>query len=93
MRRGATGGGLVLSGSVFAALAGRADAAVPPDNDLAYLRLLVGAELLAADFQAKALASEKLSRHSKTPPMRVPARLASARSRSRRLSRVSGVIS
>ena len=66
MRRGATGGGLVLSGSVFAALAGRADAAVPPDKDLAYLRLLVGAELLAADFQAKALASGKLSRHSKT---------------------------
>lgn len=66
LRRGAAGGGLVLSGSAFAALAGRADAAAPPDNDLAYLRLLVGAELLAADFQSRALASGKLSRHSKT---------------------------
>ena len=56
---------MVLSGSVVAALAGRADAATPTDNDLAYLRLLVAAELLAADFQARALASGKLSRHSK----------------------------
>jgi len=61
LRRGAVGGGVVLSGSVFGALAGRADAATPSDNDLAYLRLLVAAELLAADFQAKALASGKLN--------------------------------
>ena len=54
-----------MSGSVFAALAGRADAATAPDKDLAYLRLLVAAELLEADFQAKALASGKLSRHSR----------------------------
>ena len=46
-----------LSGTVLAPAA----AAAVPDSDLAYLRLLVGAELLAADFQAKALASGKLS--------------------------------
>ena len=46
-------------------LAGRADAATPPDNDLAYLRVLVAGELLAADLQAKALASTKLSRHAR----------------------------
>jgi hypothetical protein len=65
LRRGAVGGGVVLSGSVLGALAGRADAATPSDNDLAYLRLLVAAELLAADFQAKALGSGKLNRHAK----------------------------
>jgi hypothetical protein len=52
-----------LSGSVIAALAGRADAATVPDSDLAYLRLLIAAELLAADFQAQALSSGQLSRH------------------------------
>jgi rubrerythrin len=35
-------------------------AAVIPDADLAYLRLLIGAELLAIDFQTKAVASRKL---------------------------------
>lgn len=65
LRRGAIGSGAVLTSSIFGSLAGRADAAVPSDNDLAYLRLLVAAELLAADFQAKALASGKLSRRSK----------------------------
>lgn len=65
LHRAAVGGGAVLTGSVLGAFAGRADAAVPSDSDLAYLRLLVAAELLAADFQAKALASGKLSRHSK----------------------------
>ena len=65
MRRGAIGGGAVLTGSLFASLAGRAEAAAPSDNDLAYLRLLVAAELLAADFQVKALASGKLSRRSR----------------------------
>jgi len=52
---------VVLSSSVVAALAGRAGAATVPDSDLAYLRLLVAAELLATDFQAQALASGKLS--------------------------------
>jgi rubrerythrin len=51
---------------VFGALAERADAAMPSDNDLAYLRLLVAAELLAADFLAKALGSGKVSRRVKT---------------------------
>jgi hypothetical protein len=55
---------VLLAGSAFGAVAGRAAAASPSDNDLAYLRLLVAAELLAADFQAKALRSRKLSRHS-----------------------------
>jgi rubrerythrin len=63
LRRGAIGGGaFVLSASAVAALAGRASAATLPDNDLAYLRILIGAELLAADFQANALTSGKLSR-------------------------------
>ena len=44
--------------SVFAIAAG---AATVPDSDLTYLRLLVGAELLAADFQTQALASGKLT--------------------------------
>jgi Ferritin-like domain len=64
LRRGAVGGGaVVLSTSAVAALAGRAGAATVPDGDLAYLRLLVAAELLEADFQARAIASGKLSRH------------------------------
>lgn len=59
------GGGAIFAGTAFAALAGGADAATPSDSDLAYLRLLVAAELLAADFERKALASGKLSRHSR----------------------------
>jgi demethoxyubiquinone hydroxylase (CLK1/Coq7/Cat5 family) len=62
LRRGALGGGVVLAGSLFAR---DADAAVPSDNDFAYLRVLVGAELLAADFQGKSLTSGKLSRHTR----------------------------
>jgi ferritin-like protein len=62
VRRGAAGGGMVLaSGSVWAALARAASAATLPDADLSYLRLLIAAELLEADFQAQALASGKLS--------------------------------
>jgi rubrerythrin len=61
LRRGAVGGGaLLVSASGFAGLAGTAEAAVPPDADLAYLRLLIAAELLAIDFQTHALASHKL---------------------------------
>ena len=60
-RRGAVGGGaLLVSASGFSALAGTAQAAAPPDADLAYLRLLIAAELLAIDFQTQALASRKL---------------------------------
>jgi hypothetical protein len=58
LRWGAAGGGaLVLWGPTRAL-------AAPPDGDLAYLRLLIGAELLAADFQARARASGKLGRAS-----------------------------
>jgi len=57
---------VLFSSSVVAALAGRGDAASIPDGDVAYLRLLIAAELLGADFQATALASRKLTRHSAT---------------------------
>lgn len=61
LRRGAQTGGLVLAaGSGLTALAGVARAATLPDGDLSYLRLLIGAELLEADFQARALGSGKL---------------------------------
>jgi Ferritin-like domain len=50
------GAGLFLTGG--SALTGRASAAdAPPDGDLAYLRLLIGAELLAIDFHTRALAA------------------------------------
>ena len=61
LRQGAAGGGaLFLSGSVVAALASPAAAATITDNDLAYLRVLIGAELLEADVHTRALASGKL---------------------------------
>jgi ferritin-like protein len=61
LRRGAVGGGAVLvSASGLSALAGVASAAAFPDGDLAYLRVLVAAELLALDFHARALAGGKL---------------------------------
>jgi hypothetical protein len=61
LRHGAVGGGaVVFSSSAAGALAGRACAATVPDSDLAYLRLLVAGELLAADFHARALASGRL---------------------------------
>ena len=58
LRRG--GAALVASSGLAAWLAGEA-AAAAPDNDLAYLRLLIGVELLAADFQDQAARSGKLS--------------------------------
>lgn len=64
LRRGAVGGGALLvsaSGLSTLGVAERASAATsPPDGDLAYLRLLIAAELLAVDFQSKALRSRKL---------------------------------
>jgi Ferritin-like domain len=61
LRRGAVGGGaLLVSASGLSALAGAASADTLPDADLAYLRLLIAAELLAHDFQTHALASRKL---------------------------------
>jgi rubrerythrin len=61
LRRGAVGGGaLLVAASGASAFAGTASAASPPDADLAYLRLLIAAELLGIDFQTHALASHKL---------------------------------
>ena len=59
----ARGGAAVLAASVPAALRPvRAAAAPPPDNDLAYTRLLVAVELLTADFYGKALAAKRFGR-------------------------------
>ncbi|MDX6475612.1 MAG: hypothetical protein QOH95_1123, partial [Gaiellaceae bacterium] len=58
--RGSRGGtALLLSGSAVALLAGPAAADAIPDGDLAYARLLVGAELLASDFYTRAIASKR----------------------------------
>jgi hypothetical protein len=54
------GGVLLVPASGLSAFTGVASAATLPDADLAYLRLLIAAELLAIDFQAQALASGKL---------------------------------
>jgi hypothetical protein len=51
---------LLASATGIGALAPVAAADTPPDGDLAYLRLLVAAELLALDFQTKALTGGKL---------------------------------
>jgi hypothetical protein len=70
LRRGAVGGGaLLVSASGLTAFAGAASAATIPDADLAYLRLLIAGELLALDFQDRALASGKL-RHDARPLLR-----------------------
>ena len=57
-------GGALLAFGAFAApaIAAPAGAAVVPDGDIAYLRLLIAVELLKTDFQARALASGRLSR-------------------------------
>jgi hypothetical protein len=61
LKRGAFGGGaLLVSASGVSVFAGVASADTIPDADLAYLRLLIAAELLAVDFQTHALASHKL---------------------------------
>jgi len=60
--RGARGGAAILAaGSATGFFAGSATADVIPDGDLAYARLLVGAELLASDFYAKAIASKRFT--------------------------------
>ena len=53
---------LLASASGLAAVAPVAAADTPPDSDLAYLRLLIAAELFAADFQTRALTGGKLRR-------------------------------
>jgi rubrerythrin len=62
VRRGVVGGGaLIVSASGLSALPAVAWAdETLPDGDLAYLRLLIAAELLAVDFQTRALGSGKL---------------------------------
>lgn len=67
---GARGGAaLVLSGSILGALAESSAAAPPsgplgplPTADLAYVRMLIGVELLAIDFYTDAIASKHLRR-------------------------------
>ena len=62
LRRGAIAGGALAVGGVgTAVLAAPAGAMTFPDSDLANLRLLVGAELLALDYQGQALSSGLLS--------------------------------
>jgi ferritin-like protein len=59
--RGLKGGAaLLVVGSATGFFAGSATADVITDGDLAYARLLVGAELLASDFYAKAIASKQV---------------------------------
>jgi rubrerythrin len=61
---------LLVSSSGLSSFAGVASAATLPDADLAYLRLLIAAELLALDFQTHALGSGKLRRHGASAVMR-----------------------
>jgi len=62
LRRGVGGGAtLMASAAGVSALSRPAAAAGVPDSDLAYLRLLVAAELLKTDFQTQALRSRKLA--------------------------------
>jgi hypothetical protein len=59
LQRGAGGGAaVVLAGSVAGVLAAAASADAISDSDLAYARLLVGAELLAADFYTQTVSSK-----------------------------------
>jgi hypothetical protein len=55
---------VLASGAVLGSLAPGAAADAVPAGDLAYLRLLIATELLAADFQDTALAGGKLSARS-----------------------------
>ena len=60
--RTAKGGAAILvAGSATGFLAGSAAADAIPDSDLAYARLLVGAELVSADFYAQVIASKQFS--------------------------------
>lgn len=54
------GGALLATGSLATVLVAPAAALTAPDGDLAALRLLIGAELLALDFQGRALAAGTL---------------------------------
>jgi rubrerythrin len=72
--RGAKGGAaLVVAGSVAELFAGTAAADSIPDADLAYARLLIGVELLASDFYARALAAKRFGKDESTYLKRVHA--------------------
>jgi hypothetical protein len=59
--RGAKGGAaFLLAGSLAGSLVDSAAAETIPDGDLAYARMLVGAELLALDFYTRAIVSKRL---------------------------------
>jgi len=61
--QGARGGAVLLvGGSALGQFVGSAAAAPMPATDLAYARLLVGAELLAADFYSQAVAASNSGR-------------------------------
>jgi Ferritin-like domain len=65
--RGFKGGAALLAaGSASGLLAGTASADAIPDEDLAYARLLVAAELLSADFYARAVASNRFEGKAQT---------------------------
>ena len=62
LRRGARGGAaLVVAGATVGVLAESASADPLSQNDLAYARLLVGAELLASNFYSQAIAASNTS--------------------------------
>lgn len=70
LRRAAIGGGVLLvPGTALAEFAGVASATTPPDADLAWVRVLIAAELLALDFHTSALKSGRL-RHPATKLLR-----------------------
>lgn len=51
----------MLAGSFVGSLVDSAAADTVPDNDLAYVRMLIGVELLALDFYVRAIASKRLA--------------------------------
>jgi hypothetical protein len=62
LRRGVRGGtALVAAAGALGALAETASADALPTGDLAYARLLIGAELLASDFYSQAIAASNSS--------------------------------
>ncbi|HEY0414828.1 MAG TPA: ferritin-like domain-containing protein [Gaiellaceae bacterium] len=75
LRRGLLGGGgaVLASGALRSVLAAPAAALAAPGGDLAALRLLIGTELLALDFQERALASGKLDAQARVTVKRMHA--------------------
>jgi len=73
LRRGLVGGGAIVASGSLGSAVGSAAALAAPDGDLAAVRMLIGAELLAIDFQQQALASGKLGARSATTLKRMHA--------------------